>query len=193
MCDVKNKSSECFNCGESSHRGNSCPLIYGTSVRSLGNYSAKVGEGNSVARPAPSSNSASSSSSSASSSPPRPSPVCYAWSSYGECGRDRCSYPHPPNRRAELGVCFNFRDRGVCHFGDRCKYKHSGPPMASAAPASSASPAPASAPASSPIAVSSSSTAIRVELDGFQIMSHKKKRRVEEEKKELEQKSQDDQ
>jgi hypothetical protein len=129
MSDVKNKSQECFNCGEATHRGNSCPLVYGSSVRQLSNYSAVVigGGGRGTVAVAVPSTSSSSASLFAPAPKPRPNvlpPVCFAWSNNGECNREKCPYPHPESRKAELGTCFNFRDRGVCHFGDRCKFQH---------------------------------------------------------------------
>ena len=127
MCDVRNKANECYNCGETSHRGNMCPLMHGEMVRPLGNYSARVGSSESKSQ-APRPNQLQE----------RPLPqVCFAWSSHGECNREKCPYPHPENRKAEVGTCFDFRDKGVCTFGDRCKYKHVGlsssPPAAPAA------------------------------------------------------------
>jgi hypothetical protein len=176
MCDPKNKSNECHNCGDNTHRGNMCPLVYGINRRTVVDYSKLAV------------NSASPALARTVNVKPKGDPVCFAWSSNGECGRDKCPYPHPANRRAELGSCFNWRDRGECRFGEKCKYNH----VLNSQTTSSAQPTPSTPKASSKPAPGAAACATGVQNDmnddGFTVVPNKRKRIIDAENDRNEQK-----
>jgi hypothetical protein len=39
---------------------------------------------------------------------------------------DPSRHAGPPSRQETLQACFNFRDRGTCRFGDKCRFDHGG-------------------------------------------------------------------
>lgn len=180
LCDPKNKSNECHNCGETSHRGNMCPLVYSSNRRTLVDYSSVVG---SVAPSGASHQHAASAKHIDHTRAAKGSDVsiCFAWSSTGGCSRDKCPYAHPDNRKAELGTCYNLRDFGKCRFGERCKYKH--PSAVPAAAPATAPSTPRAAPTATPspsLSLSSSPAASQSDGmdDGFTAVGPGKRRRT---------------
>ena len=47
-----------------------------------------------------------------------PRKTCQAHSKFGECSLPMCEFRHP------LGVCFEWRQKGACFYGDGCRNRH---------------------------------------------------------------------